>query len=137
MSDSPCRYRISTASRWASGKQARADAAERVEDLRARLKAVEDQLGPPGKWYQANLQECTAFCKGKGLKSKKSKENAQCASGENRFDSATGKIVYTYGTWGGMRQSFKTQSEGIFCYGPNQKKDFDLTDRTVACFCGK
>jgi len=118
-------------------EEARADLKDSVDAIIVRLTDISDRLRPPATWYQANMQNCPQFCKQMGLNAKPSKEGALCASGENRFPSAEGGVSYKYGTWGGMREDYATTSSWGFCYGPGQKKDWDKTDRTVACSCGE
>jgi len=87
-------------------------------------------------WFQANAQECVSFCRSQGMFNAISPEGAQCVSGENQAMSAVGRIVYTYGTWGGGPQhQLSAQSNGGYCYKPGQGRDNDRTDLTVGCFC--
>lgn len=103
---------------------------------------------PNGKWYQANAQECSAFCTSIKLVSVADPaSNAKCASGEDRPQGAvTGGIQFTFGCWGGpvgcsgapdtyYAGHGGTVSVGSECYEPGQKQDHDATDKTVACFC--
>lgn len=93
----------------------------------------------PGRWFQANLQVCSAFCTTQGRASALSPDGALCMSGENRSASGMAQgIAFTYGCWPNCAAATTVQdaaSSGGFCYRPSQKKDGDTTDRTVGCFC--
>jgi hypothetical protein len=91
-----------------------------------------------GHWYQANQKNCSAFCGTLGKSNVASPEGAYCMSGENRPTSAVAdNIDYKYGCWQSCNPSACTgaQSDGIFCYRPDQTTDGDVTDFTVGCFC--
>lgn len=89
-----------------------------------------------GGWFQADAQECVSFCRARGMMNAISPDGAQCVSGEAQAQSAVGRIVYSYGTWGAVPVGMtSTQSSGPYCYKPGQKKDNDRSDITVGCFC--
>lgn len=89
-----------------------------------------------GGWLQANDQNCPSFCSGQGLQNVLSPDNARCASGEVRPNSAIGILSYPFGTWGTAGWTSNSSSNGNHCYGVGQVVDWDNTDRTVGCFCG-
>ncbi len=115
--------------------------ADKIDRVAEKLSRIADRLSHDGGgddcgWFQANAMECVSFCRSRGMINALSPEGAQCVSGESQALSAVGKIVYTYGTWGGGPQaSISSQSNGAYCYRPGQKKDNDRTDITVGCFC--
>lgn len=115
--------------------------ARRVDRVSQELAQIADEIDGGGggigfgSWLQADGQECTSFCRSRGMQSTLSPEGAQCTSGENQVNSAIGQIVYSYGTWGGVAPSVPATSSGRFCYKPGQKRDNDRTDITVGCFC--
>jgi hypothetical protein len=72
-------------------------------------------------------------------------EGFYCAAGEAKSITAInqkdeGKFSFTYGCWsdGGCTSGSSSgsgTSVGNYCYKSGQKRDYDRTDRTVACYC--
>lgn len=119
----------------------RSFAKRRVDRVIQQLERVSDELARPGAlrpgWFQADGQECVSFCRNLGMFNENSPDGAQCTSGENQVGSATGRIVYTYGTWGSVAPTVPARSSGAYCYKPGQKQDNDRSDITVGCFCAR
>ncbi len=91
-----------------------------------------------GEWLPANGQECTSFCRSRGMETAVSAEGAQCMSGENHAASGMGIIPMVNGCWPSSclpDLNVPSVSVGRFCYKPGQKRDNDRTDITVGCFC--
>ena len=100
------------------------------------------QITRPGssKWYNAYKQHCPTFCAGLGGANVPSPDGFACTSGEERPWSAinAGVDYSPTGCWHDCRLpegSPGAQSERQRCYHPNQKRDNDVTDLTVGCFC--
>jgi len=91
----------------------------------------------PGKWYQANNEECTAFCAAKTLTNVASPEGAKCASGENIPQSAIDQKIDFNSCYPSCAAHLKPnpRSYGGECYGDDQKQDGDGSDKTRGCFC--
>lgn len=93
-----------------------------------------------GRWVQSNgNKDCNQVCNDQGMKLGSDPFGAMCASGETRPNSAAGAINFNQGCWGGSGcqgiGNIKSESHGLFCYQPGQRKDADKTDRSVGCYC--
>ena len=94
---------------------------------------------PPGKWFQANGQNCVTFCSGRGMTNVPSTEGAKCTSGENIPASAIAAGI-TYGACFpagcmGHLGPIPASSSGSNCYATGQNQDNDPSDVTRGCFC--
>ena len=88
----------------------------------------------------SNAQKlCSTFCSDRGMFNTRSRDGAQCASGESLAESALGFLTQHYGCWGGgcnqKHGAERAVSVGHRCYGEGQKRDNDSTDTTVGCYC--
>jgi len=99
-----------------------------------------DAAPPPStaKWFQANGQDCVAFCAGGGSVNVASPDGAKCTSGENIPQSAvTAGITYDkcFPNCNPHVAGSNPHSDKGECYADGQKHDGDSTDKTRGCFC--
>lgn len=104
--------------------------------------SVQVTEGVQGQWYNAFQQDCNNFCPSIGLANTASPDGFRCTSGEERPWSAieAGVNYSPTGCWhpcAAPEGLVGGRSEGFRCYHPAQKRDHDVTDITVGCFCGR
>jgi hypothetical protein len=93
---------------------------------------------PPGRWFQANGQDCVTDCAGRGATNVPSPEGAKCTFGENIPQSAlTAGITYDecFPSCNAHLAGANASSVGKYCYAAGQKQDDDSSDVTRGCFC--
>ncbi|MCB0403580.1 MAG: hypothetical protein KDD51_02270 [Bdellovibrionales bacterium] len=93
---------------------------------------------PPGQWYSlSSPRNCSSYCSSIGKQNVESPEGHKCASGELIPQSAVGLVSFRWGCWPNCSPhgAPNGQSKYGYCYGTNQKRDWDATDITVGCFC--
>ena len=92
-----------------------------------------------GRWLQADMAHCPDFCRARGMASAPGPEGSHCMSGEARAASGIAAgIRFTWGCWRvctaeGAQQA--TTTPNGYCFRTEAAKDYDVTDRTVGCFC--
>lgn len=113
----------------------------RIARMSNQLQKLSDDLqvaGFDGAWYATDGRSCSDVCRAQGLRSGRSPEGAECASGENAIASAMHEVAFRYGCFPSqcrVKVRANSLSDGRFCYEPGQKRDNDRTDVTVGCFC--
>jgi hypothetical protein len=124
-----------------------------IDNLRIYVRTVDESVSlpevaytpPPARYYQANAKNCTNWCTSQGMTNLADPQGFYCASGEAKSVTAInqkdeGKFIFTYGCWSDGnctegQNSGSGASENGYCYKLGQKKDYDATDITVACYC--
>lgn len=90
-------------------------------------------------WYNNNgSQTCNTLCGGIGKKWVENPAGEACASGERRPQNTNIAINYMFGTAGNNNvggYNIWTYNGKFYCYGVDQNRDYDETDRVVACLC--
>jgi len=98
---------------------------------------------PEGVWKR---KSCETLCEEHGGESAPDPNGMVCLSGENQLCSGViqENIRYWWGTWGSCAHNTYSTYEryydgrlrqGWYCWHSGQTKDYDDTDRTVACHC--
>jgi hypothetical protein len=95
-----------------------------------------------GTWFNVDRVNCVTYCSGISRTNIPSTEGSRCASGENRPQSAIDTPVsFIHGCFGSCTSAFvyagaeSWSTDDTFCYGTAQSKDYDASDRTIACYC--
>ena len=96
-------------------------------------------------WYKSPGINCRYLCSQRGMNNTPDPNGYTCASGEAKSATAiaaanAGIFDFKYGCWpdGNCQSpsgSSSSYSRGSYCYRPGQKRDYDRTDKTVACHC--
>jgi len=96
-----------------------------------------------GRWVQTWAGTCSSVCSAAGMVSAPSPTyGAYCTSGEAQNEEAytqLGAGIYLAGCWnvpcGSSPRTVPLTPVGGYCYRDGQKRDYDATDITAACYC--